>query len=171
MKWISILVISLLAFQSPSLDNATVTFEIMHMGVLKVDGLFDEVNGEINRISDQEWSIVGEVDPRSISTGNSTRDETILGEQYLNIEDYPTIPFEVRVRKEGEKHFANIDFELRGIEMVLAGSLYEKDFRLVSEPIIFKRSEVGLDFGLMDSLIGDEITIVVKSGIALEDLD
>ncbi|WP_462254252.1 YceI family protein [Ekhidna sp.] len=171
MKWFSIWVIGLVAFQIQSLENAAVTFKVAHMGVLKVEGKLDDVKGEITRISDQEWSIVGEVDPSSISTGNSTRDETILGEQYLNIEDYPAIPFEVRVRKDGEKYFANIDLQLRGIEMALAGSLYEKGLRLVSEPIIFKRSEVGLDFGLMDSLIGDEITIVIKSGIAFDDLD
>ncbi|WP_436518002.1 YceI family protein [Ekhidna sp. To15] len=159
------LLLAIAFFQNPSLENAKVNFEVTHMGVLKVEGEFDELTGEFRQVGDKEWLIAGEVDVRSIDTDNDSRDETILTEQYLNAENYPNIPFEARLVRKGQSISLNIDLELRGIGFQLAGELREEDGVLISSPITFKRSDIGLDFGLMDTLIGDEIAIVINSGI------
>lgn len=165
MSWFSLLLIGASLFQGPSLEDAIVSFEISHMGVLTVEGQFDEVRGQIKQASKSEWLIEGEVDVTSIDTGNSTRDETILTEQYLNAESFPTIPFKAQLTKSSEKMSITIDLKLRGADLQLMGELKEENGKLVSESITFKRSDIGLDFGLMDSLIGDEITINIDSGI------
>ncbi len=154
--------------QNPSLENAKVTFELTHMGVLKVEGTFDQLTGEIQQVGENEWLIIGQVDVRSIDTDNDSRDETILTEQYLDAENYPTIPFAARLLRNGELLSVIIDVELRGIDFQLSGELHEEGKELISSPITFKRSEIGLDFGLMDTLIGDEITVVITAGMFLD---
>lgn len=169
MVWISIWFIGLFASQETTLENAVVSFEITHMGVLTVEGQFDELNGELKPISENEWLIEGEVDVSSIDTGNSTRDETILTEQYLDAANFPVIPFEARLYRKNETWSLTIDLEIRGIGLQLEGNLKEGE-QLISESISFKRSDIDLDFGLMDSLIGDEIKIVIDSGMLKEDM-
>ncbi len=164
MFWISIWFVGLFTPQDSTLENAVVTFEITHMGVLTVEGQFDELNGEMKQIAEGEWLIQGEVDVKSIDTGNATRDETILTEQYLDAENFPTIPFEAKLNKKNERWTLTIDLRIRGIEFQLEGNLKETE-QLISEPITFKRSDIDLDFGLMDSLIGDEIKIIIDSGV------
>ncbi|MEP1035655.1 YceI family protein [Ekhidna sp.] len=164
----------LLAFgfvQNPSLENAKITFEVTHMGVLKVEGKFDELTGEIRQVGDNEWRISGEADVRSVDTNNDSRDETILTEQYLDADNFPVIPFEARLVRKGALFSITIELELRGIGFQLTGELQEEDSILASLPITFKRSDIGLDFGLMDALIGDEITLVIDSGIQISELN
>ena len=152
--------------QTPTLKAAKITFEATHMGVLKVEGTFDELKGEVQQVGKGEWLIIGEVTVASLDTDNDSRDETILTEQYLDAENHPTIPFEARlVRREGQ-FSVTIDLMLRGIAFQLSGEMLVDDGMLISAPITFSRSEIGLDFGLMDSLIGDEITFMINTGIA-----
>lgn len=158
-------------FQNPPFENAKVFFEVTHMGVLKVEGSFDELTGEVRQVGDSEWLITGEVDVRSIDTDNDSRDETILTQQYLDAENFPVIPFSARLVHENDQFSVAIDLELRGIGFLLTGELHEENGILVSAPITFKRSEIGLDFGLMDTLIGDEITVKISSGIDSKILD
>lgn len=157
--------------QSPSLDNAIVEFEVTHMSVLKVEGTFDHIRGEVKQVGDDEWLIRGSIDVRSIDTSNKSRDEMILTEQYLDADNYPAIVFEGRLVRKNELILATIDIEIRGIYLQLTFELIENEGILISSPITFKRSDIGLDFGLMDSLIGNEVAIVIHSGMSKAILD
>lgn len=170
-KLILMVTLRLWFYQSLTLEDAVVSFEISHMGVLTVEGQFNKVKGELTRTSLSEWSISGSLEVSSIDTKNTTRDKTILTEQYLDAENYPEIPFVAKLKKSDEKILIVIDLSIRGIEFQLSGLLIEKNEKLISEAITFKRSEIGLDFGLMDSLIGDEITLEIDSGIGSGELD
>ncbi|WP_420317422.1 YceI family protein [Ekhidna sp.] len=150
--------------------NAHVTFEISHMGVLTVEGSFKEINVQINRVSDNQWIATGEVDASSIQTGNSSRDETILTEQYLNVEEYPTVPFKAIINRDKRVFQMDVEIEIRGIPVTLKSALEQKNERFVSKTITISRKEIGLDFGAMDSLIGDEIALVIHPRISEKDL-
>ena len=154
-----------LLFPNQKLEGVSVSFEISHLGALTVEGRFTKVEADVTRISPDKWEITGSIDICSVDTGNSTRDETILGEQYLNAEIYPVIPFEAKLAMTDEIKAMEIDLEVRGITFQLTGELFEEGGVLISKPIAFKRSDIGLDFGLMDSLIGDEIIIVIQTGV------
>lgn len=160
-----------LCFQSQKLEEASVSFEVTHLGALTVEGHFAQIETEMTKVSAAEWRIKGEIDVSSIDTYNDSRDETLLTEQYLNVKEFPTIPFEARLFSAGKKVEVMIDLEIRGIQTQLIGELYEEEGKLVSQQMTLDRGEIGLDFGLMDSLIGDEIRVVINSGIELSDLD
>lgn len=160
-----------LCFQSEKLEEVSVAFEITHMGALTVEGSFAQIEAEMTKASATEWKIEGQIDVSSIDTSNNSRDETLLTEQYLNVEEYPVIPFEAQLVLAGKKVEVVIDLEIRGIQAQLIGELYEEEGKLVSYPMTLDRGEIGLDFGLMDTLIGDEIRVVINSGIELSDLD
>ncbi|MEO9482659.1 MAG: YceI family protein [Ekhidna sp.] len=170
MFFLSLLLFNSVFLQDPSLNKASISFEIMHMGVLKVEGKFDGVSGEIRRLGKNDWVIEGEVDVQSIDTGNAARDQTILGPQYLDVESHPVIPFVAQMKIFEEKGKITVDLEIRGLKLKICGAVYEVGGKLVSNRIRFKRSDMGLDFGLMDSLVGNEITFIIDSGIALSKL-
>lgn len=158
-----ILLLGGLFFQQQKLEEVSVSFEITHLGALTVEGGFTDVDVRISKLSASEWKILGTVTVSSVDTGNENRDRTILGEQYLDAETYPVIPFDAKVKMVGEKKEIEIDLELRGISFQLTGELVNVNGKLKSRPITFKRSAINLDFGLMDSLIGDDVTIVIST--------
>lgn len=154
--------------QTPTLDKAFIHFQIKHMGVLTVEGTLDEADGEFEE-TENGWKIVGEIDVSSISTGNSSRDQTILTEQYLNATMFPTIPFTAKIVR-GDSLFLSVDATIRGLTLSFTSLLKSTEHGLISEPIVIDRQLIGLDFGAMDTLIGDEITLVIHSRIKESDL-
>ena len=150
--------------QVPSLNHAHVSFELSHLGVLKVEGGFDKITGEFHQ-EGEVWMINGHIDVKSINTGNDSRDETVLTEQYLNAEEYPEIPFQAELNL--TKGTLAVEAAIKGLPLKFETRLRKVDDELVSDPVVIDREEIGLDFGTMDTLIGDEITFVIHSGINL----
>ena len=113
----------------------------------------------------------GEIIVESIDTGNTTRDRTILTAPYLNVDEYPTIPFKVRMELSSDDVAIEIDGQIRGLPFKIESQLVVVDYQLVSLPITLDRKAIGLDFGSMDSLIGNEITLFIHTGLNSEMLD
>lgn len=162
--------LALLSNPEQEVINAHVTFEISHMGVLTVEGIIEEIQIKLRRKSKDLWIATGEIDARSIQTGNANRDETIQTEQYLNVKTYPSIPFKATIRKNELDLSIKVDLELRGIPVAINSVLEISNGKLVSKPVIISRSEIGLDFGAMDTLIGDEIELVIRPDLNIDDL-
>ncbi len=150
--------------QVPNLDHAHISFEISHLGVLKVEGKFNQIQGEFRK-EGGIWMIEGSIDAKSISTGNASRDKTVLTDQYLNADKYPTIPFIAKLDTSGEGLIMIVEAEVRGLPLEFSVPLEMVENELVSQPVVIDRTSIGLDFGAMDALIGDEITFVIYSGI------
>ncbi|NQZ76365.1 MAG: YceI family protein [Ekhidna sp.] len=156
--------------QSSDVSNAYVSFEVSHLAVLVVKGSFSEINGELRKEKDM-WLAEGEIMVDSLDTGNTTRDRTILTAPYLNADEYPTIPFEVRMKISSDVVSVQIGGQIRGLPFEIESQLVAVDDRLVSLPITLDRKAIGLDFGTMDSLIGNEITLVIHTGLKPDMLD
>ena len=115
--------------QVPNLDRAHVDFEVSHLGVLKVEGRFDQIAGEFNQ-EGETWTIKGYVDVKSIDTGNDSRDETVLTEQYLNADTYPTIPFQAEL--DLTKKTLSVEASIRGLTLEFETRLRKVNGELVS---------------------------------------
>ncbi len=87
---------TLLPFQVFSLEGSVVQFEATHFGIMTVHGTLDEIKGQVTQATSDRWLFEGEIAVRSINTGNSSRDETLLLEQYL---DHENIPYHRLLRK------------------------------------------------------------------------
>ncbi len=150
--------------QSLNLNNTIIHFSISHLGVLEVNGTLDQVEGNAEKIAVDRWHIRGRVSAQNIRTGNASRDKTIQTEQYLNVEKYPYIPFEATLFLDdnNEPHL-HVALNLRGIDLNLDFELEVSEGTIVSRPLVISREKIGLDFGGMNALIGDEIEIVIHS--------
>ena len=140
------------------------------MGVMEVRGTLDEIKGKIEKVEDGVWQVEGEVAVATIQTGNNSRDKTILGGQYLDVLNHPVIPFKGLIQN-GDGLTMNLKTSIRGIPVELVFHLKALDNELVSFPLVISRKSIGLDFGLMDSLIGDELTLTINSGIEFRELE
>ncbi len=156
-----ILLLGACYWQVPNLDQAHIDFEVSHLGVLKVEGRFTSIVGEFEK-KDEIWVIYGYIDVGSISTGNDSRDETVLTEQYLNAGEYPEVPFLAEL--DLTKETLSVEATVRGLRLEFETQLKKVNNELVSNPVVIDREEMGLDFGIMDTLIGNDITFVIHSG-------
>ncbi len=163
--WLLMLVLLTGSIQSSDLSNSKIHFKIGHLGVLKVTGTFDEIEANLEKTGSNSWFSKGNVVVKSIDTGSSSRDKTILTEQYFDANAYPTIPFEATVYIKDKTPQLTVNLRVRGNDLQLVFELIQKDGWLISKPAKFSRSKIGLDFGGMDTLIGDEVEIIVHSGI------
>lgn len=148
-------------------ESSVLSFSVTHLGVLTIEGVFSEFSGQCEVNGDQVIGVKGIIKVSSISTGDLLRDES-LRESYLNESVYPQITFQ------------STEIEATGTQTSLTGKLSIKDQeREISMPVHFRLSEnstkcfIGittaisrkdfkLDFGAMDSLIGDEISIILS---------
>lgn len=141
-------------------ENTTIQFEINHLKLLTVKGAFDDFNGSISKHEDS-WIVSGSIDVGSINTANESRDETLNSEPYLNVSTYPEILFE------GAALQVLTGFSVAGIltikdlnETVNFEFIRDGDF-LKSNGLVISRKLIGLSFGSMDLLIGDEIQVLI----------
>lgn len=147
------------SFQFDS-GKSTIEFEIAHLGVLTVTGHFKDFDGTMAKTK-WGWNISGEIDVNSINTGNSERDATILGKQYLNAIEFPKIIFKGRAVASADKYWVNGTMMLRGKKKQLSFNISRKDSDFTAKEIILSRKQLELDFGGMDGLIGDEIKVMI----------
>lgn len=100
--------ISTLCGQSINPDQSTVNFEVSNFGMGSVDGAFSGMKGNItfdaNELSNATFEVC--IDAKSIDTGNNKRDGHLKGEDFFDVEKYPTICFssnEITKTKDGFK--------------------------------------------------------------------
>lgn len=145
--------------------NCNITFEITHLGLLTVNGSFREFNGVLEFQQDQLFRLDGIIKVESINTYEDDRDKILRSPSYLDVIAYPEITF-----------LSNeVDLKSRSVSGVLAIKDQAKkiifNYQLIKSnnsgkhlmfKTTFKRSEFKLDFGSMDSLIGDRITVLME---------
>ncbi len=142
-------------------NNTSIIFEITHLGVLTVEGTFNDFIGSISQ-SDSGYSIIGTIKAASINTQNSERDETLRTDAYFDVEVFPEIIF--------KGHGVKMDNKMN-----VLGTLFLKDFKteldfdfiqegeiLVADQIVISRKKLGFTFGSTEFLIGDEVVISIK---------
>jgi len=135
------------------------------MGFLTVKGECKQYSGKILFGDDMLKSISAEVLVKSINTKDASRDKTITSKGYLNTKEYPIIKFQsTSVVKEKRKDFLIGFMEIKGVkkEIKIPFKLFflkdKKRVQLMLQTKIL-RKDFQLDFGSMDTLIGDKITI------------
>ena len=109
-----------------TLDSAhtTLGFEARHMGLTKVRGQFDSFRGEVEGDPADITSARGriEVDTASVDTGNNDRDGHLRGPDFFDVENYPTMVFEVKeIRDEGDGAYKVVgDLTIKGVTKEIA---------------------------------------------------
>lgn len=142
--------------------NTTIEFEITHLGVLKVQGTFDEMKGGLSK-KEGIWTITGVVKTSSINTTNKARDKALRSEAYLDAEKYPEIIFKGMGEEILNDEISVIGrLSLKDLNTDLRFNLIKQGGNFISNEIKLSRKEIGLSFDSMDTLIGDEISITIQ---------
>jgi polyisoprenoid-binding protein YceI len=74
--------------------HTQIGFAVTHLDISVVSGTFDEYSGSLTigeELADTSLQI--EAVMTSINSGNSMRDETVRGENFLDVESHPTLTF------------------------------------------------------------------------------
>jgi polyisoprenoid-binding protein YceI len=100
--------------------HTSVSFSAKHLGVATVRGQFKKVDAQVELDDPNDPTTAGGkviVDAASIDTGNQMRDDHLRGADFLEVEDFPTITFEVKsVRPKGDGMYEVIgDLTIRGV--------------------------------------------------------
>lgn len=142
-------------------NNTKITFNVKHLGVLNVEGIFKEFKGHIILKDKKIEEIDGEIKVASISTNDKSRDEVLLSDSYFNIKGYEFMRFKSESIDEksntlsGQLIIKNIANTIEFSYMVV-----NKKLKLTSQ---IDRKDFELNFGAMDALIANEINIDIET--------
>lgn len=74
--------------------HSSANFSVRHLGLSKVRGHFDKVEGTLEIAEDPtQSSITVTIDPASIETNNEDRNGHLRSEDFLHVEQHPTMEF------------------------------------------------------------------------------
>jgi polyisoprenoid-binding protein YceI len=154
-------------------SHSFVMFKVRHNGVNDAWGRFNQISGRI-LLDDEnpgDSSVSIEIPADSVDTGNEKRDGHLKSPDFFNAVEFPTISFE----SESVKSTGKDTFEVKG-RMSLHGEtkpLTVTVTRAVAEgrrgavygfasTFTFKRSDYGMDYGIEQGSLGDEITVMLN---------
>ncbi len=100
-------------------DHAVARFSVRHFMIANVEGIFSRMTGliEFDPPDLGRLSVDAEIEVKSLTTGNSERDEHLLSADYFDVERYPKIIFKgAKVEPTGgNRGKVTGDLTLRGI--------------------------------------------------------
>lgn len=140
--------------------KSKIEFEVSHLGVLSVSGEFRLFSGSMIQAG-QGWTIQGNITVRSISTGSAERDSTLMQAQYLDAKNFKSIAFSGKAVRQNKVVSVTGSLTIRGKTKSISFILDETKQNFVSKDLIINRSFFELDFGGMDSLVGNEIKVTM----------
>lgn len=147
-------------------DLSKVTFKVSHLGLLTVDGRFSEFNGQLTIDEGLLTALWSEVNVASIFTDNDERDGILKSDTYFDAVQHPIITFEATSFEQSTDNENVLEgvMRIKGVAQTIRFAytveFIKNNFGLVlkAEPNI-SRSDFNLDFGSMNSLVGDKVRI------------
>ncbi len=141
-------------------DKASeVSFKVKHLGVLNVKGQFSKFSGTIHYREGKLTQLESAIKVNSVNTDDKSRDETLLSSAYLDVKTFPVISFSSTAITShqiiGLLKIKNVEQEI-----TMPYELSEDSVLIISTDI--SREDFKLDFGSMDSLIGDRIEVKLR---------
>ncbi|MHB8067571.1 MAG: YceI family protein [Desulfobaccales bacterium] len=107
-----------------NVNHSSAAFEVRHMMVSWVHGLFGNVKGTLNfdPLEVESATVEAEIDAASIYTGVEQRDGHLKSADFLEVEKYPAITFKsTRVEPDGlDRALVHGDLTIRGITRPVA---------------------------------------------------
>src|SRR5262245_22612239 len=105
-------------------NHSEVTFQVTHLGISKVRGLFRDFEGQIeaDAANPKASTVQFTIKTASVETGNENRDNDLkTGEGFFEVEKYPTITFKsTKVEPKGKDQYdVTGDFTLHGVTKTL----------------------------------------------------
>ena len=157
-------------------EHVSMGFLVDHLGYAKVLGLFRAVRGSyrFDEASGALSEVRIEVDTQSVFTNHAKRDQHLKSADFLNAAEFPRMVFTAeQAQRIGERGFRiEGQLELLGRKQPLVldatwnksgVSPIDKDYRMgVSARGSFKRSSFGMNYGVDNAWVGDEVPLMLE---------
>ncbi|OJJ20404.1 hypothetical protein BKI52_18265 [marine bacterium AO1-C] len=159
------------------LDNlhTSVRFKVQHLGVALFTGGFDQFEGTLKYAPEKlkDASLTFKVKVNSVNTGNNRRNAHLQKEDFFDAEKYPEMTFKSTYFKKGKNSkdiLVDGMLTIRGVTKAVTFKVkdlgardipnfgFRRGFTATTQ---IKRSEFGVNYGLKQKLLGDEVTIEV----------
>ena len=157
-------------------DHISMGFLVEHLGYAKVLGMFRAVRGSYS--FDEETGALSdvriEVDTRSVFTSHAKRDQHLISADFLNANEFPRMVFTAAsARKTGDRSFeipGQLELLGRSQPLTLTAtwnksgvSPLDKTYVMgVSARGSFKRSSYGMNYGVSNGWVGDEVPLIIE---------
>jgi polyisoprenoid-binding protein YceI len=158
-------------------EHAVVAFMVDHIGFAKVLGSFGAVEGSFT-FDEDAGSVSGisvSVRTASLNTQHEERDEHLQSDDFLDTRRHPEMLFTAAsARRTGEREFV-VDGELTLLGVARPLSLTATWNKSGDYPIgrnayamgvsargALKRSDYGMDYGIANGWVGDEVEIIIE---------
>ncbi|MDM0043268.1 YceI family protein [Variovorax dokdonensis] len=157
-------------------DHMTMGFLVDHLGYAKVLGMFRAARGSyrFDEASGALSDVRIEVDTQSVFTNHAKRDQHLKSADFLNATEFPRMFFTAQsAQRTGDRQFKiDGELELLGRKQPLSlqatvnqsgPSPIDKDYRMgVSARGSFKRSAYGMNYGVANGWVGDEVPLIIE---------
>lgn len=142
--------------------QSTIAFSVTHMGLLTVKGHFTHFTGRMIIDANKELKAIhSTISVHSIDTGDASRDQTLQSEAYLHKSKYPHITFRAtQITSNTITGILQIKDVKKEIQMPYTFlNTKNTDEIGIRMSTLISRSDFNVDFGAMNMLVGDDITI------------
>jgi polyisoprenoid-binding protein YceI len=159
-------------------EHFSIAFEVEHIGYQQQLGMFLEGSGRFNYDPETLALKTGrvEIQAGSIFSNNEDRDKHLTGRDFLASRDNPTIVFDAvefvptdndsgsqrgaltgNLTLVGKTHPVTLDITINKLEKYPFG--HRKETLGISARATLLRSRWGIDYGVANNLVGDEVTL------------
>jgi len=152
-------------------EHSSVIFKIKHAGASWFYGAFKSISGSFTLGTEQpaDNKIDVLIDAGSIDTRDKKRDQHLMSPDFFDAKQFPDITFKSRsATPRGEAFEVVGDLTLRGVKKpvtVTVDKTGEGEFygKRIGYEVVFtiKRSDFGMDYGISQKVLGDEVTLMV----------
>jgi polyisoprenoid-binding protein YceI len=158
-------------------EHAVVAFMVEHIGFARVLGSFQQVEGSytFDEATDALGDVSVVVKTASVDTHHEERDEHVQSRDFLDVRKFPEMQFRAsEARPLGEREF-EVTGELSLLGMTRPLTLQARWNKSGDYPIgrnvyamgvsargVLNRSDFGMDYGVDNGLVGDEVEIIIE---------
>lgn len=165
-------------------EHLTISFLVQHIGFAKTLGVFREAAGVA--VFDEKAPALKAVDvsirTSSIDTGHKARDKHVRGSDFLDARNHPTMRFVMTGAKKtaARKGVITGNLTMRGqTHPVKLNATWNKSGTYpfgdkhyavgVSARGTLKRSQWGMTYGVANSIVGDDVEILIEAELIRQD--
>ena len=147
-------------------ENTQISFKVKHLGVLTVEGYFQDFKGWIDLKDQRIENVACVIVVSSIDTQDDSRDKTLRSAPYFDVGNFPQMDFvSTRTYKVDQLTMIEGSLRIKGvqktIELQCKAGINEQNESVLKMETEISREDFQLEFGSMDALVGDKVKIEI----------
>lgn len=144
-------------------DNTKIEFNAKHFGVINVYGTFKSFRGQIFIVNEIVTTAEITLNVSSLTTNNSSRDKSLKGKEFLDLEGYPTVrvTFQNNTNPTIIESFVGIKGLINSVPINYETIDKDGETKMIKASCEISRKQFRLNLGSMDDLVSDKVAVTV----------